>query len=130
MSESVTLDPTTEIVMKHPPIIWTKLSQAEKLVWASAFASNGSEDAQESAQIADSTVYRLRTLTDRECVPVRSPESEAAYANVNLDRTTFDTWYRVQMQIVFGNRPNFHVPRDEECADAFKRYAMGRDAYY
>ena len=111
-------------------ILWQYLSEPEKLVWAAFFALNNSPDVEETRRQADAAVLRFRTLPIEDYTEVPAPESQAAYTNTPIARSEFNIWYRIQMQILFGNRPRFHIPTDEDCEKAFEKYAMGRDSYY
>lgn len=111
-------------------IIWMYLSEPEKLIWATSFVLNNSSDVEEVRRQADAAVLLFRSLPIEDHTEVPAPESQAAYTNTPIKRSEFNVWYRIQMQILFGNRPRFHVPSDEECEEAFKRYEVGRDSYF
>jgi len=114
----------------HPPLSWKSLSEPEKYIWACAFANASVPEADERARYADSLVYLFRYLPDRDLLVSRNPEQEAAYANAEIVRPDFDIWYRVQMEIKFGDRWDYHRPTDQECEEAFERYRMGLDSYF
>lgn len=87
--------------------------------------SNANEDARRADEIVD----RFRSL-QRHAYAMRAPEFDAARASVIVNRDDFDVWYRVQSQIVFGRRPDFRVPAERQCAEAFKRYQEDLDIDY
>jgi len=115
--------------MTIPLLAWQRLSGAEQIVWACAFATSNASDPEESGRQADGVVYRARLLAHREFSSEGHPEEEAAYRNLVIERPNFDIWYRIPMEILHGNRPRFRTPTDQECAEAFKRYRMGLDSY-
>lgn len=113
----------------QPHLAWKTFSEAEKYVWACAFATSDTPVASDRARYADSVVYLFRHLPDHESLVPARPETEAAYANASISRTDFDIWYRIQLQIRFGNRWDYKIPSDKECAEAYERYQMGLDSY-
>lgn len=111
-------------IEKHrPPYLWTELSEMERIVWSSRFATcNGSSA--ERAQAADETVNALRSLEPKRNDEIE-PEYKAAYARVQMDFAEFETWYRVQIRIRHGWEFSYRDPTKVACEEAFERYRMG-----
>jgi hypothetical protein len=114
----------------QPPLAWRDMNEEERSVWTCAFATGSAPEAEDRGRYADAAVYLLRCLPDRQASSVRPPESQAAYANATIERHEFNIWYRIAMQIQFGNRWDYHKPTDQECANAWEQYQMGLQAYY
>ncbi|QNK03470.1 hypothetical protein [Dyella telluris] len=114
-------------IKHHSPIyLWARLSEMEKVIWASAYA-HAAGSASARARKADQTVRTLSALEQLREGDI-GPEYDAARSNVMLDLPEFEAWYRVQLPVSRGS--SAHPPSKDQCAKAYERYRRGLGDFY
>lgn len=114
--------------MKNGYPQWGEMTDREKLVWATTYGRDAGPPVA-AVQAADRAVLALRTLDLDQDGP-RSPEADAARANVDLSMREFANWYRVQYRIANGARSDFQEATEEDCNAAYERYQASRADFY
>ena len=99
---------------------WFMMSDMERCVWATAFALT-MPDVDRALAAADLSIRRLRELEAGRS-PRLDVEIEAALSGVEIERSDFDTWYRVAKRIRLGAGREPEPLTDAECEIAFENY--------
>jgi hypothetical protein len=107
---------------------WEMLDRLEQAIWGTMFAMCVREgNASSGATAADQAIAAIRTLS-----PSRKrqaePEYEAARIGLHIKEEDFVPWYRVAYYL--ANRGHGAPKSDEECHQAYIRYAMSRSDYW
>jgi len=110
-----------------PLFRWYRLTERERLVWASSFATFAGSAA-DAAYAADANVLAMKSLALDE--GQMAPEQELAKANLVVSYEDFVPWYRVAHRMVYRRDRSYKPPTDTNVAEAYAVYQRSRRDVY
>lgn len=118
---------------QHLPsrIDWELTDPLERAIWGTTFAMRLAYSSPEDAAAGANEAVRLASSLVPERNNPTDPALRAAVAAVDIARSDFEVWFRVERQLQAGRWRHYgETPTEQEIDEAFERYTRGRSDFY